>query len=495
MNQEILESTASAAELIRLVRAKEISPSEVLGQTISRIERRNPSLNAIIHLDADAARETSRSVEARLLAGDGTVRLGGVPTVTTELFSSYPGWPNSLGGIPSVKHAKGASRSLYPRRMEASGAVLLGYTNSSPLGFTSVCDNRLFGPTANPFDLARNSGGAAGGSAAAVADGLVPIAGALDGGGWIRISAAWCGVFGYQSSHGRVARVTRPSAFEVSPFAYDGAISRTVEDAALALNALVGYEPDDPFSVPSDVDWTHALINPVRGCRIGFAPHLGGFPVAPEIVEVLTASVAAFETQGAHVVPFEIQFPHSAEEISAAWRRMVSMRMAGAFNGLKKRGIDLCNDFRDEIPEEVWVSIDQAQSLGSAGMQRDQQIRTAVYDGINRALAEVDVIACPATGALPVMNGVAGDTSAPSAIDGVAVDPVVGWCLGFLTNLSGHPSASLPAGFAKSLPVGLQLIGQRHGDFELLSLCAAFEAARPWAASYDRCAARVLASA
>lgn len=483
--------TTSAAQLVQLIRSGQMSPTEAVELAIGRVKARNASLNAVVHFDPQAALESARGVEARLRAGDPVGGLAGVPTMTTDLFSSYPGWPGTLGGIPAIRNI-GTNCSLYPKRMEAAGAVLLGYTNSSPLGFTSVCDNRAFGPTANPFDLTRNSGAAAGGSAAAVADGLVPIAGALDGGGWIRTAAAWCGVFGFQASHGRIARITRPSAFEVSPFAYDGAITRTVEDAALALNALVGYEREDPFSVASGIDWTRALTTSIDGCRIGFAPRLGGFPVAPGICEVLTDAVAVLEAQGARVVPLEIEFSYSADEISAAWRRMVSTRMAGALNGLKRRGIDLAKDFRDQIPADVWASIEHAQSLGITGMQRDQQIRTAVYDGINRALADVDVIACPSAGAPPVANGSPGGTCGPTEVDGFNVDPVVGWCLGFLTNFSGHPSASLPAGFADGLPVGLQLIGQRHGDFPLLSVCAAFEAARPWAASYDRCDARAI---
>jgi amidase/aspartyl-tRNA(Asn)/glutamyl-tRNA(Gln) amidotransferase subunit A len=492
MSQANSVEVMTAAETARCLKAKEMSPAVVIDFALERIVRRNPSLNAFVDLDPDTARSEAQNLEKRVSAGDDVGGLAGVPTAVTGLFNNYPGWPSSLGGVPALKGVKGASRSLYPRRMEASGAIILGYTNSSPLGFTSTCDNRLFRPTLNPFDMARNCGGAASGSAAAVADGLIPIAGAIDGGGWIRTAAAWCGVFGFQSSHGRVARLTRPSAFEVSPFAFDGAITRTVEDSALALNALTGYERDDPFSTASHVDWTEALSRSIHGRKIGFCPNLGGFPIAPEIAKAPGEAIGAFEAQGAKVVPLGITFSQSPEELAETWRRMIAMRMAGALNGLKHLGLDLQKDFRDDIPAEVWISGDKARAIGLADIRRDQQMRMDVYDALQRALSEVDVIACASVGALPVENGPDRSTTGPGFINGEVVDPVAGWCLGFLTNFSGHPSASIPAGFANGLPVGLQLIGQRHGDVELLSVCAAFEAARPWAASYNRDEARAL---
>ena len=147
------------------------------------------------------------------------------------------------------------------------------------MGFRGVCDNYLFGPTSNPFDTTMNTGGSSGGSAAAVADGLVPFAEGTDGGGSIRIPAAWCGVYGYKASFGRVPMVMRPDAFAgTNPFIYEGPITRTVEDAALVLNALSGYDARDPYSLDEDVDFLPATRRSIRGMRIAYSPDLDVFP-------------------------------------------------------------------------------------------------------------------------------------------------------------------------------------------------------------------------
>src|SRR6476659_6644141 len=150
---------------------------------------------------------------------------------------------SSRGGIRALKHHVVNGYCVFCERMEKrGGAVFLGKTNSPLMGFRGTCDNYLFGPTRNPFNLAKNSGGSSGGSAAAVADGLLPIAEGTDAGGSIRIPSAWCGVYGYKASFGRVPFLVRPNAFGVadSPFLFEGPITRTVEDAAIALNVLAG---------------------------------------------------------------------------------------------------------------------------------------------------------------------------------------------------------------------------------------------------------------
>ena len=147
------------------------------------------------------------------------------------------------------------------------------------MGFRGTCDNYLFGPTRNPFDLARNSGGSSGGSAAAVADGLLPLAEGTDGGGSIRIPASWCGVYGYKASFGRVPFLAGPNAFGGTvPFLFEGPITRTVEDAALALTALAGYHPRDPYSLDEEVDFTAATRRGDQGLEDRLQPEPGRLP-------------------------------------------------------------------------------------------------------------------------------------------------------------------------------------------------------------------------
>src|SRR5438105_12609642 len=148
--------------------------------------------------------------------------------------------------------------------MERAGAIILGKTNSPVMGFRGVCDNYLFGPSRNPFNVAKNTGGSSGGSAGAVADGLLPLAEGTDGGGSIRIPSSWCGVYGYKASFGRVPFVTRPNAFGGdTPFLFEGTLTRTVEDAALGQTVLAGYDPRDPFSLAYRVDALAATRRPI----------------------------------------------------------------------------------------------------------------------------------------------------------------------------------------------------------------------------------------
>lgn len=489
-----IEEFKSAAEIARLVRGKSISPVEVTEATLSMIERRDPSLNAFVHLDLKGARNAARLLEARIMRGEDPGILAGVPTAMKDLFNMYPGWPSTFGGIPSMRHhIVEHAMSLYPRRMEAAGAIVLGNTNSPILGFRGTCDNPVFGPTKNPFDVTRNSGGSSGGSAAAVADGMLPIGGANDGGGSIRIPAAWCGVFGFQPSYGRVPHVGRPDAFDISPFVYEGSVTRTVEDNALALKALSHYDGRDPFSIVTQIDWPDALGRSIKGKKVALSLNLGGYPVEPQISEKVFEAMKAFEDLGAYVVPIDIKLPFSHEDITETWCRLVGTKVAGALGIFKAMGFDLRNEHHGDLPEALWTYVDRAQAMTFAELRQDQLVRTSIYDLLQGILTDADFLACPTVASLPVLNSTTfGETVGPASIAGQFVNPLIGWCLTYWTNLTGNPAASLPAGLVDGLPVGLQLIGRRNQDLDLLAACSAFEMASPWIGTYGICRDRLL---
>lgn len=181
---------ASATEIARLVRTRQISAADVTEHAIARIEARNRSINAFVYTDFEQARNRAKDLDVRIRAGEDVGPLAGVPTAIKDLFNFYPGWPSTLGGIRCLRDFKLDVKSRYATKMEEAGAVVLGITNSPVLGFRGTTDNDLYGPTRNPFDLSRNSGGSSGGTSAAVADGLLPIGDGTDGGGSIRIPAA-----------------------------------------------------------------------------------------------------------------------------------------------------------------------------------------------------------------------------------------------------------------------------------------------------------------
>jgi len=474
---------ASASEIARNVRERRISPVEVTDHAIARIEARNGAINAFVFTAFDQARERARELEKRIMAGKDVGPLAGVPTAMKDLFNFYPGWPSTLGGVPSLRDFRLERKSLYPTRMENAGAIVLGVTNSSTLGFRATTDNALFGATKNPFDLERNSGGSSGGSAAAVADGLVPVAGGSDGGGSIRIPSAWCHTFGFQASFGRVPTVARPNAFgPSSPFIYEGPITRTVEDAALALGALAGPDGADPFSIRETLDWQSALGRPIKGLRIAFTSDFGGFPVEPEVAARIAEAVQAFKEAGATILPLSLKFGRTADELTQLWCRMISQNTVSVLDGFSERGLDLEPDFPP--PLRAWGQAARQETL--SGRLRDQIARTDVYDVLNGVFSEVDLIAGPTTTCLPVLNAARGETVGPSRIDGTPINPLIGFCPTFLTNFTGNPAASLPAGLVNGLPVGLMLIGRRQDDLTVLSACAAFEKIRPWLHTYPR---------
>src|SRR3977135_3517566 len=200
---------SSAAELAQRIHSRELSPVELMTSTIERIERRNPSLNAFVHLDFEQAMERARAADAAVGSGAALGLLHGVPTAMKDLFDFKPGWPSTFGGIRALRDMGIDAYCTYAERMEAAGAILVGQTNAPVMGLRGIADNYLFGPTHNPFDLSRNPGGSSGGSAAAVADGLVSIAEGTDAGGSGPSPAAWGTV------HGPAQRVRQPHAIPI----------------------------------------------------------------------------------------------------------------------------------------------------------------------------------------------------------------------------------------------------------------------------------------
>ncbi|MDL2405869.1 amidase family protein [Rhizobium calliandrae] len=486
--------TLTAVETTELVRKKTISPVETVRAAIERIEQRNPSINAVIFTDFEGALNQAADLEKRIMRGDNVGPLAGLPSLMKDLFDFKPGWPSTLGGIPSLRDYRPNVWSTYPRKMEAAGAILLGKTNSPVMGFRGTTDNPLFGPTKNPFELSKNSGGSSGGSAAAVADGLVPVAGASDGGGSIRIPASWCGVVGFQPSFGRVPLITRPNAFEAtSPFVYQGPIARTVADIALVMDSLAGYDPHDPFSIATPTSFAEPLpFAGLAGKRIGYTADFGIFPVEREVGDCVASAVQAFADAGATIDEVQLVLPFSVTELSDLWCRLITAGSCAALRNLKHSGIDLLGDNSDEMPEPLlhWLRRVSEQSLEER--QRDQEMRSIVFDAFADLFLHYDLIASPTTAALPVDNATGGLTNGPSQINGIEVDPQIGWCMTYLTNMTGNAAASVPCGMSRGLPVGLQIIGRRYGDMDVLAACAAFERLRPWKNTYKITQARTL---
>jgi amidase len=483
----------SASELAAKIKKRELSPVEVMEAFITRIEERNKSLNAFVYFGYDDALKNAKEAERALLAGEDLGILHGVPTALKDLFGAKPGWISTFGGVRALKNNVVDYYNPYGERLEKAGAIFLGKTNSPAFGFRGVTDNFLFGATCNPFDLSRNPGGSSGGGAAAVADGLVPIAEGSDSGGSTRIPAAWCGIYGFKPAGGRVPFFGRPNGFRTDLFSTEGTLTRTVEDAALGLTALTGYDDRDPYSSNEKVDYLSALNGSIKGWRIAYSPNFDVFPVDERVAEVVAEAVNVFKQAGATVEEVNLGIPYHQRELSDLFCR-IAMRMSiSLFENFKSKGIDLLKDYRDDLPVRYLEGIEQAYQMNMLDVQRDQDMRTKIFDLIQNVFKNYDLLITPTAASLPVKNVQGGNTMGPTHINGEEVDPLIGWALTTLTNFTGHPSASIPAGLVdERLPVGMQIIGKRYGDADILTASAIFEKLKPWNHIYDICKNRPL---
>lgn len=484
---------SSATDLAAAIARREVSPVEVMEETLRLVDEREPSLNALVFRGFEEALESARSAEEVVASGDAFAPLTGIPVVMKDLFDFKPGWPATYGGIPAMADYSVDGYCVWAERMEAAGAIIIGKANSPALGFRGACDNYLFGPTSNPFDTTRNSGGSSGGSAAMVADGLVPIAEGTDGGGSIRIPASWCGVVGYQPSPGRVPVVVRPNAFSgVSPFIYEGPITRTVADAALAMSVLAGPHPADPFCALDVPDFLSTLDRGIEGMTVAYSPDLGVYPVQSEVAATVAEAVRALENAGARVVEVEIDIDMDQRELSDLWCRLILPLSLDAFNNLAAGGLDILGEHRSDLPPEFLYWADHVAGMSAMDYFDDNSRRSKVFDALQSVMTSHDLLVSPTLACLPTKNLTNGETRGPTVIEGVEVDPLIGWCMTYFTNFAGYPAVSVPAGLAQGLPVGMQIVGRRGADVDVLAAAAAFERVRPWSHIYDIPAGRSL---
>jgi len=480
---------APAAELAARIRRRDLSPVEVVEAFLDRIESHDSRINAYVTVLGEEARESAREAERALTLGVGTALgpLYGVPVAIKDLFDYKAGVSNTFGSKPLKDYVPNRD-ATYVERLENAGAIVLGKTNTPEFGHKATTDNLLFGPTSTPFATSKNAGGSSGGSAAAVAGGLAAIAQGSDAGGSIRIPASFCGVYGFKATYGRVAAATRPDAFlSHTPFSHSGPLSRTVEDAALMLSVMVGPHPRDPFSLPDDgADYLAATHHPIEGLRIAYSPNFDVFPVEERVAAIVGGAVQAFEETGARVEEASIGLKRSQKELCDLWLREVGVRSAAIAASMKNAGIvDLLGEHREELTPQFAKLLEIGRNMNAVEYKLDDVARTEVFDAVQDVFEEYDLLVTPTLAITPFDNSDDGNTVGPSEVNGEEVDPLLGWCLTYPINYTGHPAASIPAGFTSDgLPVGLQIIGSRFADASVLAASAAFERVRPWHDAY-----------
>ena len=474
-----------ATELASLIRRRVVSPVEVVEAYLRRMKDRNPVLNAYTLVLADRAMDAAREAEASVFSGRPLGPLHGVPVAIKDL-DDFAGAPTSMGSL-AVQNRVPAKSAAAVERLTRAGAIVLGKTNTPEFGHKGITDNLRFGPTSTPWKIGYNSGGSSGGSAAAVADGLAALGQGTDGGGSVRIPAAFSGVVGFKPSFGRIPSVTRPDGFLWShPLVHIGPLARTVADAALMTSVMAGPHEDDPLTLPDDgVDYLRAASRANRGFRVAFSPRLGDFPVDARVAAVVRSVVEALPGEGVEIEEAEPDFKADYDTLGRLWVRIIGVHYAAIAEHWKREGIDLLGDHADGLTPQFRQMLIDGQTISAVQHALDDVLRTGVFDGLQTLFKRYDLILSPTLAIPPVLNATDGNTIGPTEIGGRPVDPLIGWCMTFPINFTGHPAISLPAGLTpEGLPVGLQIIGRRHADESVLSLASRVEQARPWFQNY-----------
>jgi len=460
-----------AGAVARLVQRRELSPVETVEAALAAIARLDDRLNAIPTLAADSARAAARDLEARILRGEAAGPLAGVSVVIKDLVLTE-GIRTTFGSRLYADHVP-VEDDIAVARLKAAGAIVIGKGNAAELGYGGFGHNPLFPTTRNPWDLALTSGGSSAGSAAAVAAGIVPMALGSDGGGSVRLPAAFCGIVGMKPTMGRIPvwpgcrDETLPGVSGWESIEHYGPLTRNVADAALFLAATVGPDRRDRWSLPDEVgDWASVHAFP-PGLRVAFCPTWGDEPVEPDVADVVAEAARCFASDlGAEVIETTSPFGN----IMDANRAIVAMETD--LTGLRRlaagREHELSPGLRGLLARDF--TAEQFTDAITA--------RKGAVNAMARFMARYDLILTPTA----PLAAFAIDRDGPGAIAGTAVaDDAWSPCL-YPANLTGQPAISVPAGFTRAgLPVGLQIIGQRLADRLVLEAAAAFEAARPWA--------------
>ena len=458
----------SAVRLARMIAARDLSPVEAVRALLDRIERLNPKLNAYLTVCADEALAAARAAEDALMREVPTGLLHGVPLSLKDLTATK-GIRTTMGSLLFQDNVP-AQDAIVVERVKQAGAIILGKTNTPEFAAWSTTENRLGDPCNNPWDVSRTVGGSSGGAAAAVAAGLGPVALGGDMAGSIRNPAAFCGVFGYKPSRGLVPMASGPRPV-FSAFGQQGPLSRTVEDSALLLRVIAGYDRRYNISLRErPPNYQAGLQARIDGLTMAWSPDLGYAAVDPEVAGIAEEAARAFEGLGAEIElptfsfddPWDIYEPIGISALFSMYETV-----------LETKG-DLLTDYvKDRVSAGKSVTgADYALAMGQL-----EAFTARMDDWFER----YHVLLTPTLATTAFPHG-----QFPEEIGGRTMEhPWRGFTpFTYPFNLAGNPAATVPCGFtSEGLPVGLQIVGARGADALVLQVSAAFEQARPWAAA------------
>ena len=469
---EICRMTAAA--LAQKIRAKELSPTEVIEAVLDRMERLEPSIHAFCTPTPDLARAEAKRIEQAIANGEDVGPLAGVPVGIKDLVCTEG--IKTVSGSVAYENFVPDEDDIVVERLKAAGAIIIGKTNVPEFGYSGAGHNPVFETTCNPWNLERTSGGSSAGSAAAVAAGMGPFAIASDGGGSVRIPAAHCGIVGMKASMGRVPLYPGtkderyPGVSSWESIEHIGPNARTVEDAALMLSVIgSGPDPRDRLSLPGpEFDWNTCFKNTdLKGLRVAYSADWGYAAVDPEVRRIVGAAAKVFESDLGCIV--EEAHPGFEDPYAGFWGLVAA---ESDLAGMRR----LTAEFGDRMTPHLVDFINNdwsAEDLTNAVV-----VRKAVNNKMWRFMQSYDLLLTPTLAVPPF----ALHTQGPEKIDGRIGPPFAWLAFTFPFNMTGQPAATVPAGFTQDgLPVGLQIAAGHLDDPMVLRAAAAFEGARPWA--------------
>jgi len=457
----------SATELRDMMKSKLISPVDVVKTFLNRIEEINPTINAYCTVVPDMALKLARKAESAIMKGYKIGPLHGIP-VSIKDTTLTRGIRTTFGSM-LYENFIPDNDALVVERLKRAGAIILGKTNCPEFGAGASTFNEVFGLTRNPWNTDFNSGGSSGGAAAAVAAGLGPLAEGTDLGGSLRVPASFCGVVGLRPSPGRVP--LHPYILCWDNLVVEGGIARTVGDIALMLDVISGPDDRSPISLSNNgTEFLKAVQNPsIKAFKIAWSDNLNIMPIDNEIIEIARSAIDIFLGLGCEVIEDTPDFSGVRE------------------TALILRGLRYVARFQDQYDDPefkrlvnplVVRNLEQGLKLSIRDVAKAERQRSDLWERVKIFFDHYDLLLTP-TVAIPPFPA---ETIYPNEINGTPMENYVDWImLTYAITMTGLPAISVPCGWTKNgLPVGLQIVGRRHSESDLLKAAAVYELAAPW---------------
>ena len=458
MSNEICQMTA--IELLAAYESGELSPVDVTKAILGRIHNLQDAYNAFCLVDDDRAMASAHQSEKRWLSGAPQGRLDGVPATVKDLVLTK-GWPTMRGSKTTDRDQSWDEDAPAVARLREHGAILLGKTTTPEYGWKGVTDSPLTGVTKNPWNTDRTPGGSSGGAAVAALCGMGPLHIGTDGGGSVRIPAAFCGIFGIKANFGRIP------IYPASPFgtlSHLGPMTRTAADAALMLSVMTEPDPRDAYGLPHDAcDYGAILDGGIDGLRAAYSPDLGYSTVDPEVAAKVAAAVKSLEALGVHVEQVDPGFDNPQEIFRDHWYAGAAFVLRG-----------MTEEQRDMVDPGLRLVAAKGDAISMDDYFKAGLARSRLAMSMREFHETYDLLFTP-TMPLPAFS-LGSDT--PIGQDGSKWDDWSPFTFPF--NLTGQPAATVPCGFTSDgLPVGLQIIGRNYDEATVLRAAYSYENTHP----------------